>query len=119
MSPGRWVVRGLAPVVDSLFMIGFVLWMAWSRHPPSRTGTIIYVILVTVMAIGLEQIGQWGIRHAMADHAKVRTAGAPRLSWWRVTYLAGVVAAMLGSFIVAVTLVNWLGPFLTSLTAGR
>ena len=38
--------------------------------------------------------------------------------WWmRNAYLTGLLAAMLGSFAVAVTLVYWLGPFLTALTS--
>jgi hypothetical protein len=38
--------------------------------------------------------------------------------WWmRNAYLTGLLAAMLGSFAAAVTLVYWLGPFLTAPTS--
>jgi hypothetical protein len=119
VSAATGAARALAAVADSLFTIGFLLWASWSRRPPSLAGTIIYVVVGVVVAIGLEHTGQWVMRNAMADHVKVRTVGAPRLSWWRVLYLAGMVAAMLGAFVVAMTLVYWLGPFLTSLTSGR
>jgi hypothetical protein len=117
--PVIWLVRVLAWIADSLFTIGLLLWGSWSRRPQSLAGTVVYVGLVTAVAIGLEQIGRWWMRNAMADHVKARTAGAPRLSLLRVGYLIGMLAAMVASLSMAVTLVYWLGPFLSSLTAGR